>query len=105
MRLKRDIRAFTDSLDVLDMIRPMRYKWNGLWGQRNDGAEIVGVIAQELEIMAPYAVGKVRNKLYPEGDETEISHIHPEALIYVLINAVIDLKGKLDRIRSEESAG
>jgi hypothetical protein len=83
------------------MIHPVRYKWNGLWGQRNDDAEIVGVIAQELERAAPYAVGKALNKLYKEGPETEVSHIHPEALIYVLINAVVDLEKRLKRLKGE----
>jgi len=103
MRLKRDIRSFTDSFNVLDKIRPVRYKWNGLWRQRNDEAENVGVIAQDLEAAAPYAVAKSPGKLYADGPETDIAHIHPDALIYVLINAIMDLQKRLDRLKSEES--
>jgi hypothetical protein len=99
--LKRDICAFTDGLNVVERINPVRYKWNGLWRLPNDGVENVSVIAQELEAVAPYAVAKERDKLYTGGPETDVAHIHPEALIYVLINAVQQMEKRVRKLREE----
>jgi hypothetical protein len=99
--LKRDIKPFTDGLAVVDGINPVCYKWNGLWGKRHDDLDNVGVIAQELAAVAPYAVGKVKGKLYAAGPDGDIAYVHNEALIYVLINAVAELNVRLERLAKE----
>ena len=96
IRLKRDIRPFTQGLDVVSKINPVWYKWNGLWIYSNDDVDNVSIIAQEIESIAPYTIEKVRGKLYPEGEETDILIFNGMPLIFVLVNAVKELKARVE---------
>jgi hypothetical protein len=95
IRLKRDIRPFTDGFNVLSKIRPVRYKWNGLWGHPHDDVDIVGIVGQELESVAPYTIMKSRDRLYVGGPETDIIMVDPTPIIYLLINAVKELHAEI----------
>jgi hypothetical protein len=96
IRLKRDIRPFTQGLEVVSKINPVWYKWNGLWIYSNDDVDNVSIIAQEIESIAPYTIEKVRGKLYPEGEETDILIFNGMPLIFVLVNAVKELKARVE---------
>lgn len=90
---------------MLSRIRPVRYKWNGLWGRLNDDTDIVGVIGQELESVAPYTIVKSKGKLYPEGQETDIIQIDPTPIIFLLINGVKDLRNQVEAIEKVIRSG
>lgn len=97
--MKRDIRPFKDSFNVLSKIQPVWYKWNGLWGHVVDEVEVVGVIAQQLEVVAPYAVVKIPDKLYKNGVQTEIADVETTPLIMLLVNAMVEMEERLQKIR------
>lgn len=84
---------------MLDQIRPVSYKWNGLWGLRNDETVKIGLIGQEVENVAPYILKKIPGKLQPEGETTDIIILDHEPLIVVLVNAVHDLEARLKAAR------
>lgn len=76
----------------------MRYKWNGLWGHPNDDIDVVGVIGQELESVAPYTILKTKQRLFPEGQPTDILQVNSAPIIFLLVNAVKELGAMVDRI-------
>lgn len=92
------MRPFVDGLNVVDKIQPVRYKWNGLWGRPNDDAEVIGVIGQELEKAAPYAVKRMKDTLWPGGVETGIVYIEHQPLIYLLVNSFVELHQRMSRV-------
>ncbi len=98
IRLKRDIRPYGNSFDVLSHINPVVFKWNGLYGYSPDGADVVGVIGQELEAVLPEAIRKRRDRLFPEGEETEIVEIDLNPIVFLLVNAVKQLKREIDEL-------
>jgi len=98
IRLKRDIRPFVDGFNVLEKIRPVRYKWNGLWGHANNDKDVVGIIGQELESVAPYAITRIKDKIQPGGVATEVITVNPAAIIFLLVNAAKDLKAQIDAL-------
>lgn len=87
-----------DGFNILEKIRPVRYKWNGLWGHANNDKDVVGIIGQELETIAPYAITKIKDKLQPGSQETEVITVNPAAIIYLLVNAAKDLKTQIDEL-------
>ena len=90
-RLKKDIAPFTDGLDVIEKINPIRYRYNGLAGMPRD-MEGIGVIAQEIQKVAPYTVGTFKAKLDENAEsESELYDFNSHALTFVLINAVKEL--------------
>ena len=77
-------------------MNPIRYNWNGTWRyDNNDSAsDCVGVIAQELEAIAPYCVIHTFDKLQPEGEETDILEVNGN-IQYIMINALKELDTRL----------
>jgi hypothetical protein len=99
-RLKRDIRPFSDGLDVLLQINPVRYYYNGLGGLPAE-KENIGVIAQDMQRVAPYTVETSALKLHPEDTQkTEILTYNSNAITYVTINAVKELNDKITQLET-----
>ncbi len=100
-RLKTNIRPFTDGLDVLTQIRPVRYYYNGLAGTPTEN-ENIGIIAQEMQKIAPYTVGTSNVKLHPEDtQQTEILNYNSHAITYVTINAVKELNERVKMLEAK----
>ena len=106
-RLKNNISDFENGLNVIMKINPVKYNYNGLAGTKSNGGEEVGIIAQELQKVAPFMV---KTFSYTEDsdngiDNTDIIEDTPESIAnkttkkeylsvndssikYILINAV-----------------
>jgi hypothetical protein len=91
-RVKKDIVDFNMGLAEIDRLNPVRFKYNGLGGTVEDGKEYVGVVAQELEEVAPFMVSSKQEKLRT-GDKvpSAIKQVDSSALTYMLVNAVQEL--------------
>ena len=95
-RIKKDIRSFTEGLAVLDKINPVYYKYNGQGGFKVDGKENIGVIAQEIQKVAPYTVDTYKAKLNPgDREPTDLLNYNGHALAFVTINAIKELHTQL----------
>lgn len=109
MRLKRDTASFKDGLDVIRKVKPVTYKYKDMGGLPADKTYI-GVIAQEIQKIAPYCVGTTRLviKQSEAGEFEQVEQLagdtlnepqsivnvlsyNYDALIYVLINSVKQL--------------
>jgi len=75
-RVKKNIQPYEDGLEQILQIEPVKYQYNEESGYKTD-EEFVGVIAQDMEEIAPYMVNK----------EGEYLSYNSSALIYMLINA------------------
>jgi hypothetical protein len=81
LRLKQNVTEFTDGMDQIMQIRPIKYRYNELSGF-DTRPEYVGVIAQELQEIVPYMVGSY------EKDGQEYLNVDNSAMTYMLINAM-----------------
>jgi len=68
-RIKKDIRLFDLGLQELLGIQPKYFKYNGLGGEQETPTEQMGVIAQEVEKVAPSLISTTEVKLHPEDQE------------------------------------
>lgn len=80
-RMKENVIPYTDGLSILSKINPVKFHYNQLSGY-DTKPEYVGVLAQELQSIAPYMVGSFQK----EG-ETYYT-VDNSAMTYMLINAV-----------------
>jgi trimeric autotransporter adhesin len=98
-RLKQHVQAFTDGLDALLQVKPVKYRYNGK-AQMPTEKEYVGVIAQEMQEVAPYMVGEF---LYQDttGKEEKYLNYDASALTYILVNAVKEQQQTIQAIREE----
>ena len=100
-RVKKDIVSFTDGLDVLNKIRPIKYKYNGKGGTPLD-SEGIGVIAQEIKEVAPYTIKTYKAKLEPtDTEDTELLSFDSSALTFVMINAIKEQQAQIDALKAE----
>jgi len=98
-RLKKDIIPFTDGLDVITKINPVRYRLNGKAGTPKD-TEGISVIAQDIKDIAPYTVSTYKAKLETEDEEeTELYNFDSSPLTFVMINAIKQLKQENEKLR------
>lgn len=98
-RLKQDIQSFDDGLDVLMGIRPVSYRYNGKLDLPTD-EEYIGVIAQEIQKVAPYTVEPLAVSEEDAKGENYLA-FDGTALTYVLINAVQEQQEIIDAQQQE----
>ena len=96
-RLKKNIGPYTDGLEQVLAIRPVKYQYNELAGTDTE-VEYVGVIAQELQKVAPYMVGNF------DLDGTGYLDVDNSAMTYMLINAVKEQQTLIERQKTENKA-
>ncbi|GAA4400469.1 hypothetical protein GCM10023187_13700 [Nibrella viscosa] len=99
-RLKKDIQPFLDGLGELLQINPVRFRYNGL-AQTPDNHEQVGILGHEIAQILPYTVSTASAPLQPDQAPADILTFDPNALIYVLVNAVKELAGKVQSLEQE----
>ena len=101
------ITPFSDGLSVLKGINPVTFRYNGKAGFSPD-EKYVGIIAQEIQKVAPYTISTFKAKLdSTDKTETELLRFDPNALFYITINAVKELDTKvteIERLREENKS-
>lgn len=104
-RIKTGIRPFNDSLSVIDKINPVWYRYNGKGGFEADGKDYIGVVAQDIEKVAPYTVNNYKAKLNAnDTNDTELMNFNSHALTFVLINAVKEQQREIELLKSRVAA-
>ncbi len=108
-RLKKDVKPFRDGLDKILQIEPVFFKYNGEGGLNADGKEYVGVIAQEMQKVAPYTIGTFTHKTIEsaleDGNMVPTERVTDEetyltydgtAVTYMLVNAIKEQQRLID---------
>jgi hypothetical protein len=86
-RLKKNVTDFTDGLELLKRIRPIWFQYNGQAGIETGNKRFVGIIAQEMQKIAPYTIGTFTHQ-DSLGTKTEYLDYDANAVTYILINSV-----------------
>jgi hypothetical protein len=94
-RLKKNITDFTDGLELLKQIRPVWFQYNGQAGIETGDKKFVGIIAQEMQKIAPYTIGTFIHQ-DSLGKKTEYLDYDANAVTYILINAVKEVVEQKD---------
>ncbi len=100
-RLKKNIKEFTGGLKEVLQINPVSFQYNGVAGVKDTETTFVGLIAQDVEDVAPYMVSRVkrttesrinteRNADYQSESvkEQEFLQLDASAIRYMLVNAI-----------------
>lgn len=91
-RLKRNIEPFTDGLETVLRLRPVRYEYNGEAGTP-EGMHGVGVIAQEARAVYPAFIHTAPGKI--AGEDTEVLSTNTGDLTWMMVNALRELDERL----------
>ena len=94
IRFKKSVKPFS-GLDLIARINPVSFEWNDLARSFNQakGTETnYGLIAQELEQVLPQLTGTIYDRYK--------SISHPEQLIYIALQAIKELKAKVEKLEA-----
>jgi Chaperone of endosialidase len=90
---------------VLALPQPVRFVFNGKAGTPSDGKEQIGMIAQDVQGVAPYMITTYQDKLAPEDPApTDILSMNNGPMVYMLVNAVKDLAAQVDALTTRVAA-
>ena len=93
-RLKKDIVPFTDGISVIQQINPVRFHYNGKAAMPTE-KEYVGIIAQDMQQIAPYMVGEFVYEDTTGAQETYLDY-DGNAMTYLLINSIKELNNSVE---------
>ena len=96
-RLKEDVRDLDVGLAQLRQVRPVRFRCNGRAGTPA-GQEGIGVLGQEIEKIFPEMIRRVPGDVAGEPGLEDLRIYDGSALTYVLVNAVKELAGKVEKL-------
>lgn len=99
-RLKDQVKPFTDGLQTVRNINPVTFHYNGKEGLPTD-EEFVGIIAQEMNEIAPYMIKPYIIYDDAKKETREYLSYDPNALFYILINSVKELAATNDHLNKE----
>ncbi|MEO5929418.1 MAG: tail fiber domain-containing protein, partial [Candidatus Kapaibacterium sp.] len=100
-RLKTDIAPFTDGLNVIRQIKPITYHYNGKAGTPT-ADNCIGILAQDMQKIAPYTIRTFRAKLNPEDKtETELLGYNHHGIEWASINAIKELDAASTALQAE----
>ena len=91
-RVKTITGEFTDGLNVIKQIRPVTFNYNEKAPYKTS-SEQVGIVAQELEKIAPYMVTK---KVYDKFND--LREVNNQAYVFLLINAVKEQQVRIEAL-------
>jgi len=99
-RLKKSVSAFTDGLQVLTQVKPVWFEYNGKAGMPTNKT-YVGVIAQEMQKVAPYMVGSFSHQ-DTMGKQADYLDYDANALTYILVNSVQAQQKQMEQLKQEK---
>ncbi|MFK7935209.1 MAG: tail fiber domain-containing protein, partial [Saprospiraceae bacterium] len=94
-RLKKEIRDFEEGLDILQKIRPVWFKYNGKVGTNPDKQE-VGILAQDIQKIAPYMISEFVHKEESNGKEERYLSYNSNALQYIVVNSIQEQQQQIE---------
>jgi hypothetical protein len=94
-RLKNNIEPFTDGLNVIEQINPVQFQYKPDAPFASPDKQ-VGIVAQELEKVAPYMVHQTA-----EGNVKDMRWVDNQAYVFLLINAVKELTAQNKRLQEQ----
>jgi len=104
IRLKQNITTITNGLDKISALNPVKFNWVDGFEPSEDGKDMLGFIAQEVQDIIPEAVenfGKEGNIV--EIDNLKVTNplrVNEKFIIPVLVKAIQELKTQNDALQS-----
>ena len=100
-RLKKNIYAFKDGLSIVSQLDIKQFEYNGLDNMPTDQS-FIGLIAQEVEKIAPFLVSKSKRAFNENGnDNSGLLSLRENQIKYVMINAIKELDKKLNNVNAQ----
>jgi len=109
-RLKRDINEYDKGLEAVRQINPVTYRYNERSGMESDELQ-TGIVAQELQEIAPELVQEFTNVTYTHDEEGEPVYAGEEIFLevrtsevkWMMLNAIKELADDNDELKTQNA--
>jgi hypothetical protein len=106
IRLKQNVTTITNGLSKINALNPVKFNWIDGFEPSEDGKDMLGFIAQEVQNVIPEAVENFSNNSVTIG-ETIIDNplrVNEKFIIPVLVKAIQELKAENDTLKERLTA-
>jgi hypothetical protein len=107
-RIKKDVTDYSEGLSLIMKVHPVNYRYSQdyirLFGHNKEienGKIYQGVIAQELQKIAPDMVTRSTVLLDSSDAGSNLLHVDPSKFIYTTINAIQEQQGQIEELKKE----
>ena len=99
-RLKKEVVALNDGLSIVNQLRPVTYKYNGMAEGASDDKEVrYGLVADEVQAVASQYV-KTRNAEVSGKEVDDLKTLSTTMMIPMLIKAIQELAERVETLES-----
>jgi hypothetical protein len=99
--IKSDVQPYGRGLDAIMALEPVAYRYNEKSPFYNSSDPVrYGLVADQVRPHVPEAVGTYSHKFADKEKGVDLATLDPTHLVYVLINAVKDLKAEVDALKA-----
>jgi hypothetical protein len=102
-RLKKNVSTTTYGLDAISALNPVKFNWVDGFEKSEDGKDMLGFVAQEVQAVLPEAVESFGGNSVTIGD-TVIDNplrVNEKFIIPVLVKAIQELKAEIDILKNK----
>ena len=98
VRLKQNVTTITNGLDKILDLNPVMFNWIDGFVESEDGKDMLGFIAQEVQNVIPQAVENFGNNSVTVGEVVidDTLRVNEKFIIPVLVKAIQEMNTKLD---------
>jgi hypothetical protein len=99
-RMKKNIMPFTNGLKDVLKLEPVEYQYNNLYDKNiNDNQTHIGLIAQDVEKIAPYLTSEIKKQT--ETGIMDLKAVKYNDIIMILINSIKELNQKIKSLEEK----
>ena len=101
IRLKKNIVTISNGLDKITALNPVKFNWIDDFVESENGKDILGFIAQEVESIIPEAVEKFSDNTIQVGDLTisDTLRVNEKFIIPVLVKAIQEQQAQIEELK------
>jgi hypothetical protein len=96
LRIKQDIKPFSEGLSILKKLNPVSFRYNEKSGYKDLNKTFIGFIAQDVEKVAPFMVNTFDDKDGPSGFSDK-RQLDESALNKIILNAIKEQQEMIEK--------
>jgi hypothetical protein len=102
-RLKTDVEEYTDGMEKISQLSPIKFRYNSRARHCEDGKQYVGLAAEAVKEVMPQMVGSFKGKIdYEDEKESDILTVDPSELLFTIINSLKEIDKRLAKLEEKK---
>jgi hypothetical protein len=104
VRLKQNINTITYGLDTIKLLNPVKFNWKDGFESSEDGKDLLGFVAQEVQEVLPEAVESFGGAVSLNDGTTieDTLRVNEKFIIPVLVKAIQELSAKVTLLENAQ---